>query len=446
MKKVFKSVSVVLSAVLLMGALAGCSAKEKDAEKTDTKDPQKVEKETEAETEVEAEVEAEDVTINTVSMFGATDPALEVYNETVKAFMDKYPHVKVVDESSASNEEWKSRIKADFAVGNEPDVILYFTDANSHALIESGSFVDLETIRKDFPDFASHMNDHTYTTAPDGKQYAIPTRGFYEALFCNKDLFDQYNLELPTNWENLMTAVKTFKDNGIVPFAISLSDIPHYMIEHLVMAAGGVEDHRLVPKSAEEIPDSWVTAMEQFEVLYNAGAFPVDVNSTTDSLTSELFYNKQAAMKVDGSWFMGGIEDKENVVTMAFPSMTKDNSNDIVAGFTSGWYITKKAWDDESKRQACIDFIEMVSTPEFLGAITMVAPCDMEKPAEMTLLDQTGWDTFVNAKDRVDLPIDSRISGEAWSAWIDAVGNIAEGTKDPREVLENVIKIYGEEK
>ncbi|MDF2596433.1 MAG: transporter substrate-binding protein, partial [Clostridia bacterium] len=157
-------------------------------------------------------------------------------------------------------------------------------------------------------------------------------------------------------------------------------------------------------------------------------------------------YSKQAAMKIDGSWFMGGIADKENVVAMPFPSIEKDNSKDIVAGFTSGWYITQKAWDDESKRQACVDFIEMVSAPEFLGKITTVAPCELPVPEDMTLLDQTGWDTFVNAEDRVDLPIDSRISGEAWSTWLTSVGHMAEGSITSQEVLDNVITIYNDSK
>lgn len=432
MKKISKIVSMLLTIVLLLGLLSACS---KGTQEATT--PEKVEA-------LESNTETTDkkITLNTVSMFGATDPALEHYNQLLLDFQDKYPNIEVMDESSASNEEWKSRIKADFAVGNEPDVILYFTDANSHGLIKNGSFVDIETIRTEFPDFGKHIYDYAFTNAPDEKQYAIPTRGFYEALFCNKDLFDQYNLELPTNWDNLMTAVKTFKENGIVPFAVSFSDVPHYMIEHLVMAAGGVKDHRIVPASPDEIPNSWVKGMEQFKVLYDAGAFPVDVNSTTDALAAELFYSKQAAMKVDGSWFMGGITDKDNSVTMPFPSMTKDDSTDIIAGFTSGWYITKKAWEDESKRQACVDFIEMVSTPEFLQKITSIAPCELPTPENLSTLDQTGWDMFINSKDRVDLPIDSRISGEAWSAWLNSVGYLIEGTKEPQEVLENVITIY----
>lgn len=424
-----------MALALGVSLLAGCSGAGK------TEGPEVSENEA-SKAKTEEEGKQEKITLKTVSMFGATDPALEVYNKTVEEFKAKYPNVEIVDESSASNEEWKARIKADFAVGNEPDVILYFTDANSKELIENGSFVDIDTIKAEYPEYVNHIYDHAYTTASDGKQYAVPTRGFYEALFCNKDLFDKYGLELPTNWENLMKAVETFKANGIVPFATSFSDIPHYMIEHLVLAAGGIEDHKIVPGSPEEIPASWVKAMDQFKVLNDAGAFPVDVNATTDPLTNEIFYSKQAAMKVDGSWFMGGITDKDNVVTMAFPSMTKEDSKDIIAGFTSGWYITQKAWADESKRQACVDFVEMVSSAEFLGQITTVAPCELPAPKDMTLLDQTGWDTFVNAGDRVDLPIDSRISGEAWSSWVTAVGNMAEGTANPKEVLDYVITTY----
>lgn len=433
MKTSYKMMALTLGVSLL----AGCSSAPATKQAGDTKG---------SETKTAETKTNEKITLKTVSMFGATDPALQVYNETLEAFKAKYPNVEIVDESSASNEEWKSRIKADFAVGNEPDVILYFTDANSNALVENGSFVDLETVRSEYPDFTKHIYEHAYTTAPDGKQYAVPTRGFYEALFCNKDLFDKYNLELPTNWDKLMKAAQTFKANGVVPFAVSFSDIPHYMIEHLVLAAGGVEEHKAVPGSVEEIPKSWLTAMEQLPVLNKAGAFPVDVNSTTDALASEMFYSKQAAMKIDGSWFMGGIADKDNVVTMPFPSMTKDNSTDLIAGFTSGWYITKKAWDDESKRQACVDFIEMVSSPEFLGKITTVAPCELPAPENMKLLDQTGWDTFVNAKERVDLPIDSRISGEAWSTWLTSVGGMAEGAITPKETLDKVITIYNTSK
>lgn len=437
MKQVLRKVSLLLVIVLILGSLSACSGGTKD---TSVSQKGKDSKETETKTE------AVKIKLKTVSMFGATDPALEHYNQMIKDFQAKYPNVEVVDESSASNEEWKSRIKADFAVGNEPDVILYFTDANSYGLIESGSFVDLDTIRSEFPDYCKHIYDHAYTTAPDGKQYAIPTRGFYEALFCNKDLFDKYKLELPTNWDKLLTAVKTFKENNVVPFAVSFSDVPHYMIEHLVLAAGGVEDHRVVPASVDQIPASWIKGMEQFKVLSDLGAFPVDVNSTTDALSAELFYDKQAAMRVDGSWFMGGITDKENVVTMPFPSMTKDNSKDIIAGFTSGWYITKKAWQDESKRKACADFVEMVSSPEFLQKITSVAPCEIPAPENMSLLDQTGWDTFVNAKDRVDLPIDSRITGEAWSSWLNSVGYMVEGTKQPKEVIENAVTLFNSTK
>lgn len=385
-----------------------------------------------------------EVSLKTVSMFGATDPALGTYNAMLEAFQIKYPHVTISDESSTSNEDWKARIKADFAVNNEPDVILWFTDANSHDLIENGSFVDIATIKESYPDFVDHIFPYAFTTAPDNIQYAVPTRGFYEALFCNKDLFDQYGLELPTDWAKLMTAVETFNANGVVPFAVSFADVPHYMIEHLVLAAGGIEDHKIMPSSSDDIPESWVQGMEQFKVLYDAGAFPVDVTATTDPLVSEMFYSKKAAMKLDGSWFMGGITDKDNVVAMPFPSMNQADSTDIIGGFTSGWYITKKGWEDESKRQILVDFVEEVSSPEFFAQITSVAPCVIPAAANMTILDQTGLDVLKSAK-AMDNPIDSRISGEAWNAWVGSIGSLAEGEIDAKDMLTNVIDIYYEQ-
>ena len=421
-----KILALILAMSLAFTLFVGCGAQD-PAPTTDSTAP----------TTDSTEPEAEEVSLKTVSMFGATDPALEKYNVVLEEFKAANPHIEVVDESSASDETWKAKIKADFAVGNEPDVILYFTDANSHELISQGKFVDVETIRAEFPEFVDHISDHSFTTAPDGKQYAVSTRGFYEALFCNTDLFEKYDLELPTNWDSLLKAVEVFVANDIVPFAASFSDVPHYMIEHLIIAAGGIEGHKAVPTSVDDIPASWVTAMEQFEVLYNMGAFPVDVNATTNPLVNELFNTKQAAMVVDGSWFVP--TDAETAVAMPFPSMTEDNSKAVVGGFTSGWYITEKAWADESKRQALVDFVEAVSTPEFLGSITTVAPCDIPAPTGLSNVAQTGYETFVGAGADLDLPVDSRISGEPWVLWTGSISSLAEGELDATEMLNEVI-------
>jgi len=66
-------------------------------------------------------------------------------------------------------------------------------------------------------------------------------------LSFNKDLFDQYNLELPTDWASLTTAIETFKENGIIPIACSLNNVPHYWIEFMMLYAAGEEEYTSIP-------------------------------------------------------------------------------------------------------------------------------------------------------------------------------------------------------
>ncbi|HBI73139.1 MAG TPA: ABC transporter substrate-binding protein, partial [Lachnospiraceae bacterium] len=132
-----------------------------------------------------------------------------------------YDYITIEDDSQSSDQDWKAKIAADFAVGNEPDVIQYFTDANASDVLAANKLVSIEEIKKSYPNYAGDTLDSALIAAanPDGVERAVPTTGYWEGLFCNKDLFDQYGLELPTDWDKMETAIKTFKENGIIPIA-----------------------------------------------------------------------------------------------------------------------------------------------------------------------------------------------------------------------------------
>ena len=49
----------------------------------------------------------------------------------------------------------------------------------------------------------------------DGKLVAIPQEVVAYGLFINKDMFDQYNLELPETPEDFLECCRVFKENGI---------------------------------------------------------------------------------------------------------------------------------------------------------------------------------------------------------------------------------------
>lgn len=389
--------------------------------------------------------EPKKVTIRTVSMFGGTDPSAGAYQQLIKDFQAEYPNITVNDESATADETWKARVATDFSSDNDPDVVFYFTGSDAQQLIENKKVVPLSTIMASYPDYAKDITPAamSFMKEADGNTYAVPVRGFWEGLFCNKDLFDQYDLPLPTTWGNLLAAITVFKANGIIPISVSFSDVPHYWIENMILSQGGIADHQVNPKDA--YPASWATALGYFRTLYDMGAFPTDVNATTNDITGNLFKEKKAAMQVDGSWFLGGIPDQAGTIVIPFPVTPggKKDPSDIIAGFSSGFYISTKAWNDLDKRDAAAKFVMFMTSADSIAKLTKdtgAAAAVVPASPDLTDLQKSGVDLINDAKGE-DMPIDSRMSKEAWTYLISMIGPIATGKASPEDVLKQAVEL-----
>ena len=380
-------------------------------------------------------------------MFAATDPNAKTYQALIKAFTAGHPNVTVEDNSAVSNQEWKTKIAADFSVGNEPDVLFFFTDANAADVLKADKFVTVEEIQAEFPEYGANIKPDVLkgVTAPDGKVYALPLTGYYEGLFCNKDLFDQYNLELPTTWDNLLKAITVFNENGIIPISVSLNEVPHYWVEHLILSMGGVAEHALNPKDPASLPESWVKALELFKTLRDMNAFPKDTDVIKDADAGNLFKTKKAAMQLDGSWFANGVTDTANTTIVPFPVAPggKKDPSDIIAGFSSGFYITKKAWDDPDKRKAAVDFVMTHTATDSIaiywrGAGTPAAAC--EAPADLPQLMLDGA-KMASAAKGLDAATDSRLNPEAFSTLIRSISDISTGKLSAQDAVKQLVEL-----
>lgn len=384
------------------------------------------------------------VTLVTVSMYGGTDANAGNYQDINKQFMTDYPYITVEDDSQSADQDWKTKISADFAVGNEPDVIQYFIDANASDVLASDKFVTIDEIKKVYPEYAKDTLESALAAAanPDGIMRAVPTTGYWEGLFCNKDLFDRYALELPTDWDKLMKAIEVFNANDIVPIAVSLNNIPHYWIEFLMLSAAGKESYSQIPSTP---PEDWCKGLAMFQTLREAGAFPVDTDTIDNDFAAEMFKNKQAAMQLDGSWYLAGIPDQENTVLVSFPVIPggKAEPGFMVGGISSGFYITKKAWEDSDKRDAAVKFVMAHTGSSAVQiywnghgqAAAQVHPVDNMTPLGISGLDYSQSATSITA------PTDSRISQEAYNTLVAGIVDISTGIRTPEDLLGEVLSI-----
>jgi ABC-type sugar transport system, periplasmic component len=433
MKNFKKVLSIMIATILVMTSLAACGKKDDTAT---SGNPTSGAKTTQA--------PAKKVTLKTVSMMGGTDANGPKYQDVIKQFQTDNPNVTIEDESQVSDQDWKTKIAADFAVGNEPDVIQYFTDANASDVLKADKFVDIATIKAEYPDYAKDTKEDFLKLAanPDGVQRAVPTTGYWEGLFCNKDLFDKYGLELPTDWDKLTKAINTFKSKGIVPIAASLNEVPHYWVEFLMLSAAGPDGYSQVPTSA---PADWVTGLTYFKTLRDAGAFPVDTDTVKDADTNTLFFNKKAAMHLDGSWFLGQVKDQDNTVLVPFPNVTgaKAQPGFMVGGVSSGFYITKKAWDDPDKREAAVKFVEANTSAAQVqiywnGAGSPATA--VTTPDTLTPLAKSGAD-YASKAVTVSSPTDSRISAAAYTSIIKGIVGVSTGKTKPEKLLNDAIAL-----
>lgn len=385
--------------------------------------------------------------LKTVSMFGGTDPAAGAYANLVSTFKAD-TGIEVNDSSETADENWKATVVTDFNTGNEPDVIFYFSGQTGQPLVSK--LVDYDTIKAEYPDYAKDILPSALEqmVEEDGKSYFVPVKGYYEGIFCNKDLFDDYNLELPTDWDKLVKAIETFRAADIDPISISFANEPHYLIEYLLLSAGGVDEHKVVPTTdISSVPDSWYLGLDTFKTLGDLGAFPSDAATKNQDMAVNDFINKKAAMIVDGSWRAGTVTSEgrgEFVEVVAFPQIPggKGTGTEILAGYSTGFAITKKAWDDPNKREAAVKFVQHMTTKQavadLIGEGAGAPAADIPVADNLERVIASGFE-MTNKASGSDVAVDSRLKQSCWTEIWTNVGDIATGKTTAKDVLEKAI-------
>ena len=375
---------------------------------------------------------AEALTLYTVSSFAGADAAAVAYVERLKAFEEE-TGVVISDNSASSDETWKTSILYDFAAGNEPDVLFFFA-ANADSAPILSRVVPISEINAAYPDL--HLPENPTLTEADGLVYAIPVRPFWEGLFLNTDLFEQYGVEWPTTWDKLESAIARFNEVGIVPISVSLSDIPHYLAEMSLLVSSSPEDYAVRPASLEEVPQSWLDGMALIRRLYQLDAFAPNANATTEEMSSQLFRDKKAAMQIDGSWFANSLprENMDTTIVMPMPAYAPDADPQAYLGGTSmGFYLTRKAWEDPQRRDAAVQLLSWLTNKDSMRVLGGMELQGALLESSFAMLENSA---------SMNRPLQDDMNREARETWLlNCVPAVAEGTMTPEECWATVMAL-----
>ena len=336
-----------------------------------------------------APVMAEGVSLNVTTTYAGEDSNAQNYKDSVAAWEAETGNT-VEDSSATSDEAFKSRIIMDFEAGSEPDVLFFFNGVDSNQFVEQGKVVSVDEIREAYPDFAGNMKDEMLGASPvDGVNYSVPVNGYWEGMFVNKQVLEEAGVEVPTaetTWDEFLAACEKIKEAGFTPIAASLQEIPHYWFEYAIYNFQSPETHNTVPESVDdEYGQAWVNGLNDIKALYEAGYFPENTLTATDAETFQLFTGDKAAFLIDGSWKIGGIaeavDDIENFTVVNVPGKGDRKTTDEIGGLSMGYYITRKAWEDEEKRDAAVSFVSFMTSDEVVSKFAGVSATALKEGA-----------------------------------------------------------------
>ena len=360
-----------LISMLLVGAMAlslvACGSESADGEATG-----------EVET---ASTEQGSVELTVCTTFAGEDGNAQNFKNAVDEWCQATGNT-VADTSATSDETFKTRVITDFETGSEPDVLFFFNGADANSFIEAGKVVSIDEIREEYPDYASNMNDDLIADSlVDGKKYAVPVNGYWEAMFVNTEVLEAAGVDVPgTDYtmDEFIEDCQKIKDAGYTPIAAALGNIPHYWWEYAIFNNQSPETHLEIPTVEDDA--AWVAGMNDIKNLYELGFFPDNTLSASDDETFAMFTEGKAAFLIDGSWKVGGIvaacqtdaedastldQDKlDNFDVTYVPGQGDRKATDLIGGLSMGYYITREAWDDPTKRDAAVSFVSYMTSDE----------------------------------------------------------------------------------
>ena len=394
---------------------------------------------------------AENVTLNVVTSYGGDDGNRANFEAAVAEYEANTGN-KVNDGSATSNEEWKARVLTDFETGSEPDVLFFFTNADAEPFVTAGKVVSIDEIRAEYPDYATNMKDSMLAVASDGKNYAVPSYGYWENMFVNKSVLDACGIAVPGpdyTWDQFLADCQTILDNGYTPIACSLVEVPHYWFEFVVMNNGTLANQLDVPASMDDAAAAkWVAGLNDLKDLYERGFFPKNTLTATDAETVAMFGEGEAAFLIDGSWkvgyFTGNHEDTlEDYVISYVPGKGERSASEAIGGISMGYFITRKAWDDAAKREAAVEFVSYLTSDEVLSKFVtteVTALVNGAKPEGLNILQQSAADANASITGVVGAVQDT-ITSEAKGDLFGNIQNVVTGKMTAEEAVASAIAL-----
>ncbi|HNS51596.1 MAG TPA: extracellular solute-binding protein [Anaerolineae bacterium] len=365
--KMRKPISILLLMALVVSGLAACGTPTAAPEPTKAEVPTTEPETTKAEVATTAP-EPTEVEVPTTEPEPAIQPgelevgvgwtegtAFDLVKEIGDSMEQDYPGTKVT--YTFNNTEARPAITMRMEAGDPLDVDWAFTALreSSHSLVDNDYIYDLtDTLNEARADGTRWIDDFHPVFVPaltyKDRIWGAPDEVWVMLLHYNKGLFDQWGLQPPKTWAELLTLCETIKAKGVAPIAVT-GQVPDYVgiwSDLLFQRIAGTDKTMEVMwKETDKgmaTDADYLLAAQELNKLATSG-YLIDGWQALDFTTSQLyFFQGKAAMILMGSWLMKEMKDSIpegfQLGVAPFPTYDGGHGNqEAMFGNVTGWNV-----------------------------------------------------------------------------------------------------------
>ena len=308
-------------------------------------------------------------------IWGGGDANNEAVSRIISDFNDAHPNIKVVPQTF-ENEAYKTTIAVNVSGGTAPDVYSVWGGGFSKPFVDAGRVLKLNEYLTD--DILGRIQPgaldfFTYNGGIYGMTFGKAASGF----FVNTRIFKENNVTIPHTWEELMTAIDTFRANGITPIITTSREawVIGMMFEGLAIKAVGAQktiDTLLKQGSGTFSDPQFLNAANRFNQMIERRAFNTDMAAITRDEALAAMIAGQGAMYYMGAWESSAFEaadspDRGKYDWIPFPTLPDGNGSgtEFNGGMIDGLMVNASTAHPKEAAQFVAYFTENLAREGF---------------------------------------------------------------------------------
>lgn len=367
---------------------------------------------------------------------------MAIYQEAIDKFEEENENV-TVNVLQIPNDEYKQRVVVAMSGNDSPDIFSSWGGGWLEEFVNSDQVMDLTDADIDLDRFIDVALENSIV---DDRVYGIPLGISVYNFFYNREMFDEYGLEEPETYEDLVEIIEVLKENDKYPIALANQPMwpgAFYMM-YFADRVGGEEAfqsaYRRTGGSFDD--EAFVQAGEYIQELVEMDAFNPGFNGLPYDAGSarQLIYSDQAAMMLMTGGFVNNVRDEfpefeDKMGVFPFPSLQdgEGDPSNIAAGISPTWSI-KKETEHPDVAVALLDTLTSLETAqEYVNRSGNVVAVEGVEVEDEWVSQFTEW---VNEANSIQFPYDQTLPPELAEVHLNTTYDLFGLTTTPEEAAE----------